>query len=165
MSSGSMFERASSLGGGMVGRGAGLLGGLCRGLHAGEVVGLGHGQPALGHFGLGVALGAVRDRGAMGLVTGGAFKLLVVGPVGVVGAHVGRKLVEVVAGEVVAALVQAQFVGLATRCLGELAGRALDEGEAVVAGDPCGALSWPWARAWVPICCSPGRAFWRRRPP
>lgn len=34
---------------------------LLGGLHAGEVVGLGHGQPALGHFGLGVALGAVHD--------------------------------------------------------------------------------------------------------
>lgn len=109
----SLLAGASSLGGGMVGRGAGLLGGLCRGLHAGEVVGFGHGQPALGHFGLGVALGAVHDRGAMGLMAGGAFKLLVMGPVGVVGAHVGRKLVEVVAGEVVATLVQAQLVGLA----------------------------------------------------
>lgn len=77
----------------------------------------------------------------MGLVTGGAFQFLVVGPVGVVGAHVGRKLVEVVAGEVVAALVQAQLVGLAARSLGELAGRALDEGEAVVAGKPRGALA------------------------
>lgn len=84
-----------------------------RRFHAGEVVGFAHGEPPFRHLGLGVALSAVHDRSAMGLVTGGAFQLFVMGPMGVVGAHVSGLLIQIVAGEVVAGLVQAQLVGVA----------------------------------------------------
>ena len=53
-----------------------------RRFHAGEVVGFAHGEPPFRHLGLGVALSAVHDRSAMGLVTGGAFQLFVMGPMG-----------------------------------------------------------------------------------
>lgn len=101
--------------------------------HAVKLIGLPHGEPPFRHLGLGVALSAVHDRSAMGLVTGGAFQLFVMGPMGVVGAHVSGLLIQIVAGEVVAGLVQAQLVGVAARCLRQLAGGTLDEREVVVA--------------------------------
>ena len=87
------------------------------GLRRRKLVSLGNGQPTLGHFGFAVALRAVHHGSAVSLVALAAGDFAMLRDVRVE-LHTGRGLDQVIARQVVAALIQAELIALEAARLG-----------------------------------------------